>query len=75
MSHSQNSHTLLGRLLSGNDPRPINVLKDAYFYIIMTVLSIPEKRKKHCDILMPLVGYLKRSADVSIRKDIYIKCH
>lgn len=70
MAHSQPAYKALGRLLSGNDPRPIIELKDAYFETLMTTLSKPAKRKNHCNVLMHLVGYLKRSVDVSIRRDI-----
>ncbi|WP_394183931.1 YbgA family protein [Marinomonas posidonica] len=70
MAHSQPIYRELGRLLSGNDPRPIQTLKEAYFKILMTCLSKPAKRKNHCNVLMHLVGYLKNAVDVSIRKDI-----
>lgn len=70
MAHSQPAYRALGRMLSGNDPRPIEELKDAYFSDFMSALSQPAKRRNHCNVLMHLVGYLKRSVDVSIRKDI-----
>ncbi|MGB3384378.1 MAG: DUF523 and DUF1722 domain-containing protein [Marinomonas sp.] len=70
MAHSQPAYKALGKMLSGNDPRPFEVLKEAYFQALMTTLSTPAKRKNHCNALMHLVGYLKRSVDVSIRKDI-----
>ncbi|RBO84973.1 YbgA family protein [Marinomonas aquiplantarum] len=70
MAHSQPIYRELGRLLSGNDPRPIKALKEAYFKILMTCLSKPAKRKNHCNVLMHLVGYLKNAVDVSVRKDI-----
>ncbi|MGO3345081.1 MAG: YbgA family protein [Marinomonas sp.] len=70
MAHSQPAYKLLGKLLSGNDPRPINALKDAYFEAFMSALSKPAKRKNHCNALMHLVGYLKGAVDVAIRKDI-----
>lgn len=70
MAHSQPAYKMLGKMLSGNDPRSLMELKDAYFRAFMTTLSKPAKRKNHCNALMHLVGYLKRSVDVSIRKDI-----
>ncbi|BFM50963.1 DUF523 and DUF1722 domain-containing protein [Marinomonas sp. THO17] len=70
MAHSQPVYRELGRLLSGNDPRPINELREIYFTKLMTCLSKPAKRKNHCNVLMHLVGYLKHSVDVSVRKDI-----
>jgi uncharacterized protein YbgA (DUF1722 family)/uncharacterized protein YbbK (DUF523 family) len=70
MAHSQPVYRQLGRLLSGNDPRSVAELKDAYFEILMTTLSQPAERKNHCNVLMHLVGYLKHAVDVSVRKDI-----
>ncbi|REG86980.1 YbgA family protein [Marinomonas pollencensis] len=70
MAHSQPAYKTLGKMLSGNDPRPLKELQDAYFYTLMTTLSEPAKRKNHCNALFHLVGYLKHSVDVSIRKDI-----
>ncbi|ETX10656.1 hypothetical protein MUS1_13815 [Marinomonas ushuaiensis DSM 15871] len=70
MAHSQPVYRQLGRLLSGNDPRPIGELRDAYFEILMTTLSKPAQRKNHCNVLMHLIGYLKHAVDVSVRKDI-----
>ncbi|MBJ7536867.1 YbgA family protein [Marinomonas transparens] len=70
MAHSQPTYRLLGRMLSGSDPRPVLALKDAYFETLMMTLSTPAKRKNHCNVLMHLVGYLKRSVDASVRNDI-----
>lgn len=70
MAHSQPIYRELGRLLSGNDPRPTSELRDAYFEILMTTLSKPAQRKNHCNVLMHLIGYLKHAVDVSVRKDI-----
>lgn len=70
MAHSQPIYRKLGRMLSGNDTRSFPALKDAYFETLMTTLSQPAKRKNHCNVLMHLVGYLKHSVEVSVRKDI-----
>jgi uncharacterized protein YbgA (DUF1722 family)/uncharacterized protein YbbK (DUF523 family) len=70
MAHSQPVYRQLGRLLSGNDSRPVSELKNVYFDILMTTLSQPAQRKNHCNVLMHLVGYLKHAVDVSVRKDI-----
>jgi len=70
MAHSQSVYKQLGKMLSGNDPRTLDELKAAYFEVFMTALSQPAKRKNHCNVLMHLIGYLKRSVDSSIRQDI-----
>ena len=70
MAHSQPMYRKLGRMLSGNDPRSISELKNAYFEALMTTFSKPAQRKNHCNVLMHLVGYLKHAVDVSVRKDI-----
>ncbi|GAB3489026.1 YbgA family protein [Marinomonas epiphytica] len=70
MAHSQSTYKALGKLLSGQDIRPVEQIADDYFTQLMTCLSTPANRKNHCNVLMHLVGYLKRQVDVGVRQDI-----
>lgn len=70
MAHSQSAYKALGRLLSGQEDCTIEVLSERYFSQFMTALSKPAKRKDHCNVLMHLVGYLKREVDSEVRRDI-----
>ncbi|MGR0280053.1 YbgA family protein [Marinomonas dokdonensis] len=70
MAHSYPMYKALGKMLSGQDPRPIRELRHGYFEALMKALSKPAKRTSHCNALMHIIGYLKDSVDVSIRKEI-----
>lgn len=70
MAHSQAAYKSLGHLLSGQVHLPIKELCGEYFQQFMQALSKPAKRKNHCNVLMHLVGYLKRDVDSKVRQDI-----
>ncbi|MBM6551314.1 YbgA family protein [Marinomonas ostreistagni] len=70
MAHSQPAYKSLGRLLSGQEKCSIDTLCERYFSEFMAALSTPAKRKDHCNVLMHLVGYLKREVDSEVRRDI-----
>ncbi len=70
MAHSQPAYKALGKLLSGQEKCPIEDLAERYFHDFMQAIGRPAKRRNHCNVLMHLVGYLKRQVDVEIRKDI-----
>ncbi|RDL44626.1 hypothetical protein DN730_09580 [Marinomonas piezotolerans] len=70
MAHSQPAYKALGKLLSGQEKCSLDELTERYFSQFMSAISQPAKRKNHCNVLMHLVGYLKRQVDVEVRKDI-----
>lgn len=70
MAHSQPAYKSLGRLLSGQEEMPLADLTEEYFRQFMHALAKPAKRKNHCNVLMHLVGYLKREVDSHVRQDI-----
>ncbi|MCO4786858.1 MAG: DUF1722 domain-containing protein [Marinomonas atlantica] len=70
MAHSQPAYKSIGRLLSGQEKMSIEDLSEEYFKQFMAALAKPAKRKDHCNVLMHLVGYLKREVDSAVRQDI-----
>lgn len=70
MAHSQPAYKAIGRLLSGQETSSIEDLAEEYFRQFMVALAKPAKRKNHCNVLMHLVGYLKREVDAKVRQDI-----
>ncbi|TDO98224.1 uncharacterized protein YbgA (DUF1722 family) [Marinomonas balearica] len=70
MAHSQPAYKALGRMLCGQNKRSANELSSLYFAEFMAAISQPAKRRNHCNVLMHLMGYLKKAVDTSIRKDI-----
>ncbi|MCZ2720886.1 DUF523 and DUF1722 domain-containing protein [Marinomonas sp. 15G1-11] len=70
MSQSQPAYKALGKLLSGTENMPLIERRDRYFHLFMEALSKPAKRRNHCNTLTHLLGYLKRSVESSVRRDI-----
>jgi len=70
MAHSQSSYKSLGRLLSNGKKTSIENMKATYFSAFMLALKQPASRKNHCNVLMHLLGYLKRSVTGLVRQDI-----
>jgi uncharacterized protein YbgA (DUF1722 family)/uncharacterized protein YbbK (DUF523 family) len=70
MAHSQGAYKEIGRMLSGQERRPLTELIELYFTTLMQAISKPAKRKNHCNVLMHLVGYLKKTVDGNIRNEI-----
>lgn len=70
MAHSYPMYKALGKMLNGSDPRSLRELRQAYFATLMKAIAKPAQRTSHCNALMHLIGYLKQSVDVSIRKEI-----
>lgn len=70
MAHSQAIYKTLGRLLSGQEVCSIDELCERYFIQFTQAISVPAERKNHCNVLMHLIGYLKREVDTQIRQDI-----
>lgn len=75
MAHSQSAYKAIGRLLSNGKAMPLQELKDTYFQEFMTTLKKPASRKNHCNVLLHLLGYLKRSVTGGIRQDIETVIH
>ena len=75
MAHSQSAYRHLGKLLSNGKKAPLQELKTTYFKELMMALKQPASRKNHCNVLMHLLGYLKRSVTGVIRQDIESVIH
>ncbi|OMH38034.1 DUF1722 domain-containing protein [Motiliproteus sp. MSK22-1] len=71
MAHSQSEYKALGRLLAETKPHQnIDNLRDLYFQRFMQAISKPASRSNHCNVLLHILGYLKRSVDGEVRRDI-----
>ncbi|TBR41440.1 DUF1722 domain-containing protein [Marinomonas agarivorans] len=75
MAHSQSAYKNIGRLLSNAKKQPLHTLKEIYFAELMQAFKQPASRKNHCNVLMHLLGYLKRSVSGGIRQDIESVIH
>lgn len=70
MAHSQAEYRALGRLLGESHAMPVVQLRDQYFGRLMAALRRPASRRSHCNVLMHLLGYLKRRLTGSLRQDL-----
>lgn len=70
MAHSQKGYREAGRIVANHDKKPEHEILDQYIHCFMRVLSKPATRKNHCNTLQHILGYLKRTVDGAIRKDL-----
>ncbi len=63
MAHSQAAYKRLGQLVAQAGTLPLAELADAYVSELMTTLKRRSTREGHANVLMHLMGYLKRSID------------
>ncbi|GAB2191519.1 DUF523 and DUF1722 domain-containing protein [Sessilibacter sp. MAH1] len=70
MAHSQKGYREAGRIVANHDKKPEREVLDQYIHCFMATLSKPATRKNHCNTLQHILGYLKRTVDGEIRKDL-----
>lgn len=70
MAHCQAEYRGLGRLLAESAREPLPQVRDEYFGRFMQALKKPGNRGAHCNVLLHLLGYIKRAVDQPVRADI-----
>ncbi|WP_207062283.1 DUF523 and DUF1722 domain-containing protein [Motiliproteus sp. SC1-56] len=71
MAHNQQEYRALGRLLAqAGKEADIGTLQAAYKKRFMAALAKPATRRSHCNVLLHILGYLKRALDGATRRDI-----
>lgn len=63
MAHSPEQYRSLGRLVADAGKRPLAELAEAYITGFMEAMKRRATRKRHANVLMHLMGYLKRKLD------------
>lgn len=63
MAHGAEHYRALGRLAAEAGSRPLGELADTYIARFMEALRFRATRKRHTNVLMHLMGYLKRQID------------
>ncbi len=63
MAHSQAALQRLGRLVARAGSEPLEELAQTYVTELMETLKRRARRKQHANVLMHLMGYLKRALD------------
>ncbi|WP_317932467.1 DUF523 and DUF1722 domain-containing protein [Halioxenophilus sp. WMMB6] len=70
MAHSQKGYRLLGQLVANSQAKTPAALCDEYLPLFMAALAKPATRKNHCNTLLHILGYLKRTVAGGIRQDL-----
>ncbi len=70
MAHSQAAYQRLGRSLSDLSAIDIETLADDYITEFMQTLRRRVNRKRHCNVLQHIMGYLKRSIDADDKAEL-----
>ncbi len=69
MAHNYNGYKHAGRLLS-NLSTDFSVLLGAYISLLLKTLSIPATRRGHSNVMLHLLGYLKKTISQKSKKDL-----
>ncbi len=71
MAHHYQGYKNIGRFLAQEAPRlPLEETADRYIHELMGYLKTPATRKTHTNVLMHLLGYLKKHLDGATRHDL-----
>lgn len=71
LAHHQLEYRALGKLLAETGHlRDLAEVRDLYHARFMAAISTPASRKNHCNVLLHILGYLKRSVEGAARRDL-----
>ena len=71
MAHSYEGYKQLGRYLAGEAAKqPLDEVTDKYILDLMTFLNQKATRKSHTNVLMHIMGYLKKEIDSDTKQDL-----
>ncbi|MFW1677170.1 YbgA family protein [Pontibacter sp. JAM-7] len=71
MAHHYQGYRVLGRFLAQEAPRlPVAEAAETYLKELMAFLRRPATRKTHSNVLMHIMGYLKKHLDSATRHDL-----
>lgn len=70
MTRGQRHYQALGRLVAGAGKEDIEALGGRYIRALMAALARPATRKRHSNVLMHLMGYLKKNLDRADKEEL-----
>jgi uncharacterized protein YbgA (DUF1722 family)/uncharacterized protein YbbK (DUF523 family) len=70
MAHSQQAYKDSGRMLANLQDRPIEEFVTDYFELLMNALAKPAHRNGHTNVLLHMLGYLKKTVAGEARQKI-----
>ncbi|MDR9436956.1 MAG: DUF523 and DUF1722 domain-containing protein [Thiohalophilus sp.] len=70
LAHDEPAYRRLGRLVADAGKEHLHSLAGSYIDILMQALKIPATRKRHTNVLMHVMGYLKNSLDGDDKQEL-----
>ncbi len=70
MAHSQGAYRDLGRLVARAGSEDLEALAGEYIHGLMAALAIRVKRRHHVNVLLHLMGYLKKHLDAGDKAEL-----
>ena len=70
LAHDEPAYRRLGRLVADAGTEQLASLAGRYIDILMQALKIPATRKRHTNVLMHVMGYLKNSLDGDDKQEL-----
>lgn len=71
MAHSYKGYKELGRYLASDAPQqPLDEVMNHYILTLMTFLKERANRKSHTNVLMHIMGYMKKDLDQDTKQDL-----
>lgn len=68
MSHCPQNYRKLGQIVAVGKQKPIEQLSSEYIALFMTTLKFRATRKTHTNVMLHLLGYLKKSLGIESRE-------
>ena len=70
LAHNETNYRALGRLVADAGKTDLKALAGQYFALLMQTLREPATRKKHTNVLMHIMGYVKESLDSEDKQEL-----
>ena len=70
MAHSYDGYRQLGRFLADAHDQPLEEVMGAYIRRLMAYIAKPAKRKTHVNVLMHIMGYMKKALDTDCKQEL-----
>ncbi len=70
LAHSTENCEALGRLVANGQQTPKRQLRTAYERLFMTTLAMPSTRRRHVNVLMHMLGHLKKKLDAASKREL-----
>ena len=70
MAHSVEAYRVLGRLVARTERSNLCEVAEEYIHGFMRALKQPATRRRHANVLMHLMGYLKKNLDAADKREL-----